>query len=166
VGHGGALAPAVTSPSDSPLSFAEVFTPSGRLLVADDGANGSSAVSPYRIARGGALDATQAAVSDGQTAACWISLGRAGDVFVDNAGSGSIASYRVSRSGQLVFLRNTSAGTGAAPLDNAASSDGRNLYAVIGNQDQLAEFSIGADAKLTAIGTQALPAGSAGVAAS
>jgi 6-phosphogluconolactonase len=166
VSPGGALGPAVTSPSDSPLSFAEVFTGSGQLLVADDGANDTSAVSPYWIARSGSLNATQAAVSDGQTAACWITLGRDGDVFVDNAGSGSISSYRVSPFGQVTFLRTTSAGTGAAPLDNAVSSDGQNLYALVGNQNQLAEFSVGPDAQLTAVGTQALPAGSAGVAAS
>ena len=166
VGFGGTLRPAVTSPSDSPLSFAEVFTPSGQLLVADDGANDTSAVSPYRIAPGGALAATEAAVSDGQTAACWITLGSSGEVFVDNAGSGSIASYQLSPFGRLTFLRDTSAGTGAAPLDNAVSSDGRNLYAAVGNQDQIAEFSVGPDAQLTAIGTQALPAGSEGIAAS
>jgi hypothetical protein len=66
----------------------------------------------------------------------------------------------------VTFLGNTSAGTGAGPLDNAASSDGKNLYALIGNQDQVAEFSIGPDAQLTAVGTQAGPAGSAGLAAS
>lgn len=37
VGWGGTLAAAVTSPSDSPLSFAEVFTPVGQLLVNDPG---------------------------------------------------------------------------------------------------------------------------------
>lgn len=163
---GGALGPAVTSPSDSPLSFAEVFTPSGHLLVADDGSADTSAVSPYRIAPSGVLNATQAAVSDGQTAACWIALARNGDVFVDNAGSGTIGSYHVSPSGQLSFLRNTSVGTGAGPLDDAVSSDGHNVYALNGNQDQLAEFRVGPDAQLTAVGTQALPAGSAGVAAS
>jgi 6-phosphogluconolactonase len=168
VGRGGTLAPAVTSASDSPLSFAEVFTPSGELLVADDGASGTSAVSPYRIARNGTLDATQAAVSDGQTAACWITLGSNGDVFADNAGSASIGSYQVSPSGQLTFLRNTSAGAGSTPLDNSLSSDGQNLYAfvTVSGQDELAEFSVGPNAQLTAVGTQDLPAGSDGVAAS
>jgi hypothetical protein len=96
VGRGGALA--VTSPSDSPLPFAEAFTPSGQLLVADDGSAGTSAVSSYRIAPDGVLNATQPAVPDGQTAACWIALGRNGEVFVDNAGSGTIGSYQVSPS--------------------------------------------------------------------
>jgi 6-phosphogluconolactonase len=166
VGFAGTLGPAVTSPSDSALSFAEVFTPSGQLLVADDGANDTSAVSPYRIAPNGVLNATQAAVPDGQTAACWITRGRNGDVFVDNAGSGTVSSYQVSFTGQVTFVGNTSAGTEVKPLDNAVSSDGQNLYLVNGITSELVEFSIGPDAQLTAIGTQALPAGSEGVAAS
>jgi 6-phosphogluconolactonase len=166
VGRGGTLAAAVTSPSDSPLSFAEVFTPSGQLLVADDGAAGTSAVSPYRIGSDGTLHATQAAVPDGQTAACWISRAWNGDVFADNAGSGTVAAYQVSPGGQLTFLRNTSVGTGAAPLDNAVSSDGDALYVLNRAGSDLVEFSVGRDAQLTAIGTQALPSGAAGVAAS
>ncbi len=166
VGRGWTLAAAVTSPSDSPLSFAEVFTPSGQLLVADDDSAGTSAVSPYRIASDGTLHATQAAVPDGQTAACWISRAWNGDVFVDNAGSGTIASYQVSPAGQLTFLRDTSAGMGAVPLDNAVSPVGHGLYVLNRSADELAEFSVGPDAQLTPVGTQALPAGSAGVAAS
>jgi 6-phosphogluconolactonase len=166
VGRGGTLAAAVTSPSDSPLSFAEVFTPSGELLVADDGSAGTSAVSPYRIASDGTLRATQAAVPDGQTAACWISRAGNGDVFVDNAGSGSVGAYQVSPGGQLTFLRNTSVAAGAAPLDNAVSSDSHAVYVLNRAGSDLAEFSVGPDAQLTAVGTQALPAGAAGVAAS
>jgi len=165
-GRGGTLAAAVTSASDSPLSFAEVFTPAGQLLVADDGAAGTSAVSPYRIAPDGTLHATQTAVADGQTAACWISRAWNGDVFADNAGSGTVAAYQASPGGQLTFLRNTSVGAGAVPLDNAVSSDGRDLYVLNRGDSALAEFSVGRDAQLTSVGTQALPAGSAGVAAS
>jgi hypothetical protein len=87
-------------------------------------------------------------------------------VFVDNAGSGTIASYQVSPGGQVTFLRNASAGTGAVPLDNAVSSDGHDLYVLNRSADELADFSVGPDAQLTAIGTQALPVGAAGVAAS
>jgi hypothetical protein len=78
------------------------------------------------------LDATRAAVSAGQTAACWIALDRNGDVFVDNAGNGTIASYQVSLSGQVTYLRNTSAGSGAGPLDDAVSSDGDAALIILG----------------------------------
>ena len=121
VGRGGTLAQAITSPSDSGLSFAEVFTPSGQLLVADDGAAGTSALSAYRIKPTGTLSATQAAVSDGQTAACWVAIApRDGDVFVDNAGSGTVSSYQVSPFGRVTGIgRNASIGSSAKPLDDA-----------------------------------------------
>jgi len=168
IGQRGTLAPAVTSASDSPLSFAETFTPAGELLVADDGASGTSAVSPYRIAANGTLDATQAAVPDGQTAACWITLGQDGNVFVDNAGSQIISSYHVSLFGQVTVTGNTSPGAGVTPLDNSVSSDGQNLYAfeAVSGSDRLGEFTIGANGALTSVGTQTLPTGSEGVAAS
>ena len=168
IGLFGNLAPAVTSASDSPLSFAETFTPAGELLVADDGAAGTSAVSPYRIAANGTLDATQAAVPDGQTAACWITLGQNGDVFVDNAGTQIISIYHLSLFGLVTLTGNFSPGTGVTPLDNSVSSDGQNLYAfeAVSGSDQLGEFTIGANGALTSVGTQALPTGSEGVAAS
>jgi len=167
IGPGGTLGPAVTSASDSPLSFAETFTRTGELLVADDGASGTSAVSPYGIAANGTLYATQAAVPDGQTAACWITLGRHGNLFVDNAGTQIISTYQVSLSGQVTLTGNTSPGTGVTPLDNSVSSDGQNLYVFerLSGSDQLGEFSIGADGALTSIGTQAVPIGSEGIAA-
>ena len=59
-----------------------------------------------------------------------------------------------------------SVGTGAAPLDNAVTSDGRDLYVLNRSDSALAEFSVGRDAQLTAVGMQALPAGAAGAAAS
>jgi 6-phosphogluconolactonase len=168
IGLFGNLAPAVTSASDSPLSFAETFTPAGELLVADDGAAGTSAVSPYRIAANGTLDATQAAVPDGQTAACWITLGQNGNVFVDNAGTQIISIYHLSLFGLVTLTGNFSPGTGVTPLDNSVSSDGENLYAfeAVSGSDQLGEFTIGANGALTSVGTQALPTGSEGVAAS
>jgi hypothetical protein len=63
-------------------------------------------------------------------------------VEVLNVGSGTIVSYHVSPFEQVTFLRNTSVGTGAVPL-SAVSSDGRDLYVLIRNLDELAEFSVG-----------------------
>jgi len=177
VGAGGTLSPAVTSPSDTPLSFAAVFTQTSQLLVADDGAAGTSALSSYRIASNGTVSDTQPSLPDAQTAACWVAIaprnGLFGDtagigtnVFVDNAGSGTMASYEVLPDGRLAFFGNTSAGVGAKPLDNAVSSDGRYLYVLDGNLNQISVFSIGADAQLSPVGATPIPAGSAGIAAS
>jgi len=166
VGQGGTLAPAVTSAPDAPSAFAELFTPAGRLLVADFGSADNSALSSYRVAPSGVLNATQAPVSDGQNEGCWIVKSASGDAFVVNSSSDTVSSYHVSASGQVTFLRNTGVATGATPVDEALSSDGRNLYVLNGNQDELTEFSAGSGARLTAIGTQALPTQSLGLAAS
>jgi 6-phosphogluconolactonase len=168
VGRGGALAPAVTSPSDSPAAaFGELFGPSGQLLVANYGLTDDSTVSSYRIAPDGALIATQPPVSDGQPQACWIVMDQNGHVFVVNSSSGTVATYRVSPSGQVTFLRNTSAGgANANATDEAVSSDGLNLYVIDASQNLLREFKIGYDGQLTAIGAHSVPAGSLGAAAS
>ena len=166
VGANWSLSPAVTSPSDTPLAFAAVFTPSGQLLVADDGANGTSAASSYRVNLNGTVTSTQPSLPDAETAACWISLDRNGDFFLSNAGSATMGSYELLPDGRLAFLGNTSAGNGAHPLDSAVSSDGQDLYVLDGNLNQISVFAIGQDAQLTAVGAQAVPAGSAGVAAS
>jgi 6-phosphogluconolactonase len=150
----------------SPLSFAAVFTPFGQLLVADDGANGTSATSSYRVNSNGTLTSTQPSLPDAQTAACWNSFDRNGDFFVSNAGRGTMGSYEVLPDGRLAFLGNASAGAGAHPLDSAVSPDGKDLYVLDGNLDRISVFAIGRDAQLSPIGTQAVPAGSAGIAAS
>lgn len=169
VARGGALAPAVTSPSSdsSARAFGEVFTRSGLLLVANDGAADNSSLSSYRIASNGALTATQPPVSDGQTAACWIVTDHNGHAFVVNSVSGTVSIYQVKPSGRVTFLRNTSTG-GANPsaTDEAISSDGHNLYVLDINQNLLHEFNVGSGGQLTAIGAQSVPAGSLGAAAS
>jgi 6-phosphogluconolactonase (cycloisomerase 2 family) len=166
VGAGGSLAPVVTSASDSPLAFASVFSPTGELLVADDGAAGTSALSPYSISASGTVTPTESAVTDGQTAACWVAIGRHGDVFVDNAGSGTISSYRVLANGKVAFFGNTSAGAGAKPLDVTVSPDGRNVYIEDGINNVVSAFAVGTDGQLTPIGQVPVPASSIGVAAS
>jgi hypothetical protein len=85
---------------------------------------------------------------------------------VDNAGSGTMASYQVLPGGRLAFLGNTSAGVGAKPLNDSVSRDGRDLYVLDGNLDEISAFSIGVEGLLTPISAQPIPAGSAGIAAS
>jgi 6-phosphogluconolactonase len=166
IGTGGSLAPAVTSASDSPLSFASVFSPTGELLVADDGATGNSALSPYSLSTTGTVTPTEQAVTDGQTAACWVAIGRHGDVFVDNAGSGTISSYRVLANGNVAFFGNTNAGIGSKPLDVTTTPGGRWVYIEDGNNHVVSAFAVGTDGQLTPIGQVPVPASAIGVAAS
>lgn len=165
VGNGDTLAPVVTSPSNGPGAFASAFTRTGQLLVADAGGAGTSAVSSYTIGSNGALSATQSALPNSQSAACWIAIGAHGTVFVANAGSSSISTYRVI-GGQLGFFGNTTLASSAKPLDEVVSSDGADLYVLDAVNNQIDTLSVSATGGLTEIGTPpSIAAGSLGIAA-
>jgi len=166
VGNGDVLSPALSNASDGPAAFASAYARNGDLLVADAGGGGTSAVSSYSIGASGILTATQPALTDGQNAACWIVSGRDGDVFVANAGSSSIATYRVLGNGTLAFFGNTSLAAGAKPLDEAVSPDGRTFYVIDEVNSEIDSFAVGAEGQLTPVGVpQAIAAGSLGIAA-
>ncbi|MGH2851845.1 MAG: hypothetical protein ACRDLP_14665, partial [Solirubrobacteraceae bacterium] len=165
IGAGGTLAPVVTSPSDGPGAFASVFTRDGQLLVADAGGAGTSALSPYLVQANGTVTASGPALPNAQSAACWITLGRGGNVFVANAGSSSISTYRVLRNGSIGFFGNSNAGAGSKPLDLATSPNGRHLYELDGVNHVISEFAVGVGGQLTAIGEQPVPASAVGLAA-
>jgi len=162
----GRLAPVVTSPSNGPGAFASVFTPNGQLLVADAGGAGTSALSGYRVHSDGTADPTGSAIGNGQSAACWITIGADGNVFVANAGSASISTYHVRRSGAVDLVGNFDAGVGSKPLDLATAGHGHYLYELDGNNNTISTFAVNADGSLSAIGSVAIPASAAGLAAS
>lgn len=165
IGSGGTLAPVVTSPSDGPGAFASVFTHDGRLLVADAGGSGASALSPYQVDVDGTVAATGPALPNAQSAACWITLGKGGNVFVANAGSSSISTYRVLHNGSVGFFGNFNAGAGAKPLDLATAPNGRFLYELDGVNHVISAFAVGPVGQLTAISQQPIPASAVGLAA-
>ena len=168
VAANGHLGPAVTTPGNAPGAppYAAASTDQ-RLLVVDAG--DPSAVSPYVIAANGTLTATQSALPNSQAAACWIAVGTHNDAFVDNASSSSVSSYIVLGDGTLAFVGNTAL-TGAVtpkPLDDAVSSNGRNLYVLDEANNQIDSFAIGDNGRLTPEGAPAaVLAGPLGIAAS
>jgi len=160
----GTLSPVVTSASDGPAAFAAVFS-HGQLLVADAGGAGASALSPYRIAVDGTAVASGPVVPNAQSAACWITLGRNGNVFVANAGSSSISTYRALPDGTVGLFGNFNAGTNSKPLDLASSSQGQFLYELDGNNHVITGFTVGPNGQLSAISQQPIPASVAGLTA-
>ncbi len=164
-GHLGAV---VTTPGDDPgaATYAAAFADQ-QLLVVDAG--NPSAVSPYVLAANGTLTATQSALPNAQNAACWIAVGTHNDAFVDNADNASVSSYLVLNDGTLAFVGNTAL-TGAVtpkPLDDAVSSNGRNLYVLDEANNQIDSFVIGDNGRLTPEGTAAsVLGGPLGIAAS
>jgi 6-phosphogluconolactonase len=93
--------------------------------------NGAS-VSTYRIESTGEVVAVSVAVPDHQSAACWIRFVPNGHfAYVSNTGSGTLSSYSVSPSGDLVLAEEIAADTGgpqSVPIDLAITPDGKFLY--------------------------------------
>ncbi len=140
----------VTNPSAGPVPFSMTFDRHGHLLVSE----ASGAASSYRIERSGHLVTISGHVTDGQAATCWSIFVR-GHLYVANTGSGTITAYSVNAAGELALLGDSAvaATTGAAPVDMAASLDGRYVYQLATGSGEIDEFKVGSGGSLTPIGS-------------
>ena len=139
-------------PSIGKTPFGFTFTDDGTLLVSEafGGAEKASAVSSYAVGNRGALTPISRSIPTQQTAACWMAAW--GDyAWAANAGSDTVSGYRVAQNGGLTLLDadGASGHTGAGPLDDAVTPDGKFLYVLNGKGDSISGFAIGARATLT-----------------
>lgn len=159
-GPGGlAHAPVVTSLPGA-VPFAIAFDPRGHAVVAE----ASNVVATFAVERSGALRQLDAQPT-GQAATCWIAAdGR--HVFLSNAGSATVSTYRVGASGALQAGAVTATHPGT--VDAAVSGDGRYLYVETGAQGVVDAFRVGPHGALTPVGSTTVPgaAGGEGIAAS
>jgi DNA-binding beta-propeller fold protein YncE len=156
----------VNTLNNGPASYASVFV-RGQLLVADAGGAGTSAVSAYTVNADSTLNASEPPLVNGQTAACWIAANPRGEVFVANAGSPSISTYRVLPDGALGLFGNTALPVGVKPLDTAASTDGQDVYVIDAANHAIDAFAVGTNGQLSPVGQPtSIPAGAVGLAAS
>ena len=116
-------------------------------------AEASGAETSYRVQPSGSL-ATVSHVPNGQAATCWSALAK-GFVYVSNSGSNTITGYAEDSAGGLSLLNasGVTATTDAAPVDIAASSDGKFLYQEATRAGAIDEFKVNANGSLTRIGT-------------
>ncbi len=159
-----------TSNGATPFGFA--FGRSDALVVSEvaGGSGGTSAASSYQVSMpSGTLTTVSPSVGDTQMAACWAVATNDGRfVYLVNAGSGTLSSYRVGLRGQLTLLNATAGtiGTGTAPVDAAITSNSAFLYVLDDGTGAVSAFGIGIDGSLTAFsGAGGLPSGSQGIAA-
>lgn len=145
------LAPTTNAVGGAPFSFD--FDPAGRLALVNAGDN---SLGTYVISPDGMLAAAGAPVSDGQTAACWVTAA-GGIEFVANAGSGTISSYRINRDGSVSLL-NPAAVTGVSGAIDMATS-GPFLYAQSGGSAAVAAYRLGEGGSLTPVQTAAVSDG-------
>jgi 6-phosphogluconolactonase (cycloisomerase 2 family) len=148
------------NPDPAGVPFAVTFDRAGRLDVAEAGPN---AVARFVLNTDGSLTLVDR-VATGQAATCWI-VGNRSQLYVDNAGSGTVNTFDASGSG--LVDRGTTA-TDAGTIDATISGDGRNLYVETGAAGIVDEFSIDRHGTLTSIGSVTVPGtvGGEGIAAS
>ena len=158
----------VASAGVTPFGFD--FDNRSRLIVseASGGAADGSTVSSYDVRRD-AFDVISPAVPTTESAACWIAITPNGRfTYSGNAASMSITGYAIGRDGELAILSadGKAASATASIFDLAISSDGRSIYARMGN-GSVGAWAIARDGTLAPVGTfPGLPAGAAGIAAS
>ncbi|HEX3651663.1 MAG TPA: beta-propeller fold lactonase family protein [Rhizomicrobium sp.] len=160
--------PGVAFPSSEATPFGFAFQRGTRVAVVSDaggGVSGASALSSYKLKKGGSLVGVSPGVGDTQTAACWVVVTKDGGfAYTSNTGSGTISSYTVSAGGKLALL-DVTAGDVALPVDMGLSRDGF-LYVRDANEGTVAGFHIRSDGSLKQVTTAAgLPDGAAGLAA-
>lgn len=151
--------------SAGPGAFSAITTPGGAVLVSETGAGGpaSSAVSSYRIAPDGSLQAVTVSIPSLGAANCWNVLTPDGRfMYASNAGTSSIAGFAVAASGALTPVGSTIVGTnpaGSANLDITISADGRFLYSLNAASGAIGMFAINRDGSLVNLGVRGgLPA--------
>ena len=141
LGNNGLVTGVTRQPSAGLGPFGFKFARTGVLVVAE--ANSASA-SSYQLTAADTLQVISAAVPDGQTATCWISLtGDAKFGFVSNTASGTVSTYHISGSGTLDLASAVTATlNGGAPIDSAFSSDSAFFYVVDSALGRVVSFRV------------------------
>ncbi len=134
------------------------------------GVNNGSSMSSYRLNDDGTLEPISVAVRTEQTVACWLHFTPDGRfAYVTNTGSGSVSSYRVSKTGELSLLESIAADAGSPfsePTDVDITPDGKFLYIISSmggektfvlpippNAGEVRGFRIGENGSLTPVTT-------------
>lgn len=170
VDEDGAAGNVTTHPSAGVTPFGFAFTRRGTLIVSEaaGGAANASSASSYDVSDD-SFELISAVVPTNQTAACWAVTTKNGKyAYTTNAGSGSIAAYRVGRDGSLSLLNGQAGlpGAGSTPVDAALSGNSQYLYTLNAGAHTITGFAVNADGGLSAIGgASGLIAGAVGLAA-
>ena len=161
----------IASAGETPYGFD--FTSDGTLVVTEafGGAKGEAAASSYAVLEPGRLSPVSASVADTRSEVCWAAVTKDGRfVYVTNFGDGTISSYAIAHDGTIELAE---AVAGATRLgepgirDEAISTDGRFLYALDADTQQVHGWRIDADGRLDEVGAaDGLPSTVAGLAAS
>ena len=160
----GTPGPVVSNKSVTPGVFATVFTPGGQLIVSENQPGGTnvSSISSYTINGNGTLAPVTQSLQTFGDGNCWNAISPNGKwVFVDNAGTSTVAGFSITANGALTPVANTILSTlpgGAANLDMTVSGDGKYLFNLQSGAGAIGVFTINSDGTLNQLGDiQGLP---------
>ena len=161
----------IACPGQTPYGFD--FTSDGTLIVTEafGGAKGKAAASSYSLTEPGRLSPVSASVADTRSEVCWAAVTKDGRfVYVTNFGDGTISSYAIGAEGTIELAEPVAGATRLGEpgvRDEAISNDGRFLYALDADTQQVHGWRIDTDGHLSEIGAaDGLPSTVAGLAAS
>lgn len=116
-------------------------------------------MSSYRLTEDGGLRTISAAVPNGRTAACWLTLTPDGRyAYASNTGDGTVSLYAVGENGALTLLEGAEVSRPAreglptsGPTDTAISADGQFFYQQYGGLGVVGAYRVGPGGHLTPI---------------
>jgi len=154
----GTLGSVVVNHSVTPGVFATVFSPGGQLIVSENQPGGTdvSSISSYAINANGTITAISQSIRTFGDGNCWNAITPNGKyVYVDNAGTFTVAGFSVGANGALTPIAGTILSTdpdGTNNLDMAISGDGKYLYTLNSGTGSVGVYSINADGTLNNLG--------------
>jgi 6-phosphogluconolactonase (cycloisomerase 2 family) len=150
----GTLGTVNANKSVTPGVFATVFTPSGQLIVSENQPNGTdvSSISTYTINGNGSITAITQSLPTFGDGNCWNAISPNGKwVYVDNAGTFTVAGFSIAPTGALTPIAGTILSTlpnGAANLDMTISGDGKYLFILKSGVGAIGVYTINSDGTL------------------
>ena len=171
----GTLGAVVANKSVTPGVFATAFTPNGQLVISENqpsSGSDTSSISSYTINSNGSLTAVSQSLPTYGNGNCWNVITPNGKwVYVDNAGTFTVAGFSISSNGTLSPIASTIVSTlpeGVNNLDITTSADGKYLFNLLSGTGAIGVFTINSDGTLNQLGDiEGLPktAGFNGIAA-
>ena len=159
-------------PSSGATPYGFDFTRAGVLVVTEaaGGKPGAASASSYALAGPGSLSLVSGSVADTRSEVCWATVTPDNrHVYVTNFGDGTISSYTIAADGGLELLQplaGTTVEGQKGVRDEALSRDGRYLFALHADVQQLFGWQVDQDGSLTPVGAFGdLPTTVAGLAA-
>jgi 6-phosphogluconolactonase len=160
----------IGSSGQTPYGFD--FAGNGAVVVTEafGGAIGAAAASSYAVNATGDLAPVSGSVGDTRSEVCWAAVTNDDRfVYVTNFGDGTVSSYAIADDGSILLREAVAASTRKGEKgvrDEAISRDGRYLYAIDADAQQLFGWRVEDNGELTSVGGfEGVPGTVAGLAA-